>query len=102
MTLIITGAAAIIATLLYICAPKLRRFNTGFLSLVLWGATLMWCVDDLFNLFEGEAYIDLVNPSVMADDAALGFCVVGLALVLWLVVCIYKSIRAKKRKTDCI
>ena len=45
MYLILTAAAAIAATLVWYVKLPDRRYRLGFLSLVYWGATLMWTVD---------------------------------------------------------
>lgn len=45
MYLILTAAAAIAATLVWYVKLPDRRYRLGFLSLMYWGATLMWTVD---------------------------------------------------------
>lgn len=61
-------------------APAL---SWGSLALAFWGASLMWCVDGIANLAEGEPFIELTDPALMVDDALLGFVVVAAALALW-------------------
>ena len=48
-----------------------------------WGAALMWTVDGIANLIEGEAFVEIADTAVMLDDAMLGFFVVVSGLVAW-------------------
>lgn len=105
MTLIVCTLAALIATALWYKQrkadlqpaqspqpphPSQRSrsahapvLSWGSLALAFWGASLMWCVDGFANLAEGEPFIELTDPALMADDALLGFVVVAAALALW-------------------
>ena len=95
MTLIITAIAAIVATIIRFTKSEVAdRFHLGFLSLMFWGATLMWCVDGFACLAEGEPFVELVDTAAMADDALLGLCVVVLGLVVWGIVCVTKQPKA--------
>ena len=95
MTLIITAIAAIVATIIRFAKSEVAdRFHLGFLSLMFWGATLMWCVDGFACLAEGEPFVELVDTAAMADDALLGLCVVVLELVVWGIVCVTKQPKA--------
>ena len=95
MTLIVTAIAAIVATVIRFAKPELAdRFHLGFLSLMFWGATLMWCVDGFACLAEGEPFVELADTAAMADDALLGICVVVLGLVVWGIVCAVKRPKA--------
>lgn len=92
MTLVITGIAAIIATIVLYAKPVLaQRFHIGVLALMYWGASLMWCVDGFATLAEGEGFIELSDAVAMSDDALLGVCVVVLGLVVWGIVCAVKN-----------
>ena len=97
MTLLLTAAAAIIVTIVRFAAPELAaKAHLGFLALVYWGASIMWCVDGFACLLEGESFIELSDSAAMLDDALLGVCVVVLGLVVWGVICIVKR-NSKKR-----
>jgi len=92
MTLIITAIAAIIATAIRFGKPELGdRHSIGFLSLVYWGASLMWCVDGFSELAGGAPFIELSEQEAVADDALLGACVVVLGLAAWFVFRIIKK-----------
>ncbi len=73
-------AALVVSALWYVDAPR-DRYKLGFLSLIYWGATLMWLVDHVI------AYAQEGGPffEVSADATALGLAVLALGLFVWLV-----------------
>ncbi len=79
MFLIVTAFAAITATLLwYVKAPN-DQYKLGLLSLIFWGATLMWLVDHVMAyLTEGGEFLE-----VNLDATMLGVCVVLIGLLVW-------------------
>jgi uncharacterized membrane-anchored protein len=81
MWLLVTGLAAVIVTALWYVSLPSDTYKLGFLSLIYWGATLMWLVD------HAMAYINDGGPflEVSADAAALAFSVLALGLFVWLV-----------------
>lgn len=91
MTLIITAIAAIIATALrFLAPPSAQRFHLGILALMYGGASIMWIVDGIACLAEGEPFLELSDAAAMTDDALLGICVVVLGLVVWGIVLLGK------------
>ena len=92
MTLIITAIAAIIVTAIRFSKLELgERQSLGFLALIYWGASLMWCVDGFSELASGAPFVDLSEKEAVADDALLGVCVVALGLAAWIVFRIVKK-----------
>ena len=91
MTLLITVFAAIICTIIWYTNENRSKMNLGVLSLMYWGASLMWLVDAIFEFAEDhEAYF---NPE-MADvfnDAFLGISVVALGLIAWTIILLIKD-----------
>jgi hypothetical protein len=81
MWLLITAFAAVLVTALwYLSAPN-DKYRLGFLSLVYWGATLMWVVDHVMAYVqEGGAFFE-----IDASATALGVSVLILGLVVWLI-----------------
>jgi len=79
MWLIVTSLAAVITTAIwYIKAPE-DKYKLGFLSLIFWGATLMWFVDHLMGyLMEGGAFLE-----VNLGATILGLVVIIVALIIW-------------------
>lgn len=83
MTLVITFfAAAIVTALWYAKAPN-TDMRLGTLALIYWGAALMWFVDGIACLIEGEPFIEIADTAAMLDDAVLGLVVVAVGLAAW-------------------
>lgn len=97
MTLIVTLLAAIAASAAWRAELPGNAHRFGGLALMYWAAALMWCVDGVANLLEGETFIELADPAAMADDALLGAVVVACGLAVWAVV-----LAAWGRKTSTV
>lgn len=94
MTLVITLLAAVVATLVwYVLLPN-KSYCVGALALMYWGAALMWVVDGIACLVEGEAFIEIVDKAAMLDDALLGAIIVVAGLAVWV---LYVLIRDPKQ-----
>ena len=91
MTLLTSTFAAVICTILwYKNAPK-SEMRLGTLSLMYWGASIMWFVDAVFEFAElKEAYFT-PEPADMLNDLFLGLSVVALGLLIWLVILLIKD-----------
>ena len=91
MTLLITIIAAIIATIIWYVNEKRDTYRLGTLSLIYWGASLMWFMDFVFEYAELKAdyfnqeYADILN------DSLLGFAVVALGLIAWIIILLIKD-----------
>lgn len=91
MTLLITIFASIITTILwYINLPN-DTMKFGTLTLIYWGASLMWLVDAITEYIELQAEFFTPSFNDMINDAFLGISVVTLGLIIWLVVLIVKD-----------
>lgn len=86
MCLIITVLAAFITTIIWYFYMPQREYLLGRLALMYWGAVIMWCVDGLFRMVEGEAFLD-----VSLNDAILGVVIVLCGIVAWIVMRIVKT-----------
>jgi len=84
MTLLITVFAAVIATVKWY-NRKDDSMKMGILLFMFWGASIMWLVDAIFEFAEMKAAYFAPAPEDMLNDAFLGFSVVALALVIWVV-----------------
>ena len=84
MTLLITAFAAIISTVLWY-TRKDDRMQLGFLSLMVWGASLMWLVDAVFEFVELKSEYFTPAAEDMLNDSFLGLSVVALGLIVWVV-----------------
>jgi len=82
MFLIITALAAIVATVVWYSQAPVDKYKVGLLSLMFWGATMMWFVDHVFAyLTEGGEFFE-----VNLDATMLGVCVVIVGLLVWQVI----------------
>lgn len=101
MCLLITVIAAVISTILwYIKAPK-DTYKIGTLSIIYWGASLMWFVDFVFEFAELKSEYFNQPFSDILNDSILGLCVTVLGLVAWLIILLIKDpkgvIKTKKK-----
>jgi hypothetical protein len=81
MWLLVTAFAALITSALWYVSAPTDRYKLGFLSLIYWGATLMWLVDHVMAYSqEGGSFFE-----INADATGLGMSVLILGLFIWLV-----------------
>ncbi|MDR0913985.1 MAG: hypothetical protein LBM65_02295 [Oscillospiraceae bacterium] len=96
MTLILTALAATVTIVFRFAKQKTaEKLRLGLLALMYSGAALMWTVDGFAAMFAGEPFVELQNPSVVADDAFLGICVLFLGAAIWAVGLIFKKATKK-------
>ena len=90
MTLLICVFAAIIATVKWY-----KRKDDSMILVVpcilFWGASLMWLGDAIFGYLEDGAAFFTPEPAEMLNDAFLGFSVVAIGLILWLVILLIRD-----------
>ena len=99
MTLLITVFAAIAATIVWYFCEHRREWNLGFLSLMFWGASLMWFVDAIFEYAELGAQYFTPEPAEMLNDLFLGLSVVALGLIIWLIILLISDPKGVVRDT---
>ncbi len=85
MTLIITFIAAIISTTIWLKYDKSNNLDLRFLSLMYWGASIMWLVDNIVEAVELKAEFLGECMASVADDMVLGVYVIILGILIWLV-----------------
>ncbi|MCH5212398.1 MAG: hypothetical protein J1G06_05245 [Oscillospiraceae bacterium] len=90
MTLLITLFAAIASTIVWYTHPK-SKLRLGTLSLMFWGASLMWLVDAVVEYFELKAEYFTPAAADMLNDAFLGLSVIALGLTFWLTIVLIKD-----------
>jgi hypothetical protein len=82
MFFLLTALAAITATVIWYAKSPDNKYKLGLLSLMFWGATIMWLVDHIMAyLSEGGAFFE-----INMDASMLGISVIIGALVVWLIV----------------
>ena len=86
MTLLISAFAAVICTIIWYTSEKRDELKLGFLSLMYWGATIMWFVDAIFEYAELKAEYFTPAAEDMLNDLFLGLSVVALGLIIWIAV----------------
>lgn len=96
MTLLITLFAAIICTAIWYRGQH-EEMKLGVLCWVFWGAALMWFIDACFEYAELGAEYFTPAAADMLNDAFLGFSVVALALLLWIVILLIKDPKGRIR-----
>lgn len=85
MTLLITVLAAVAVTVIWYVKPDCKM-KLGVLSLMYWGASLMWLADAVMEYVElGDAYFTPAAAD-MLNDAYLGVSALALGLIIWLAV----------------
>ena len=85
MTLLITLFAAIASTIVWYTHPE-SKLRLGSLSLMFWGASLMWLVDAVVEYFELKAEYFTPAAADMLNDAFLGLSVVAFGMTIWLAI----------------
>ena len=81
MWLIITAAAAIIATVAWYVKSPGDKYKLGLLSYFFWGATIMWLVDHIMAYAaEGGQFFETGTDATM-----LGVAVIFLGMIIWLI-----------------
>ena len=92
MTLLISVTAAIVSTIVwYVGAPKSKTYYVGILTLMYWGASIMWLGDAIMKYAElGAKYFEPAAKD-MLNDSFLGLSVVALGLIIWLIILLVKD-----------
>ena len=91
MTLLTTVFAAIITTIIWYKKMPDNELRLGTLSLIYWGASIMWFVDAIFEYAELKAEYFTPAPADMLNDFFLGLSVVALGLIIWLIILFIKD-----------
>ena len=98
MTLLVSVFAAIICTIIWYKNAPNNEMKVGILSLMFWGASLMWLVDAIFEYAELHEEFFTPEPADMLNDLYLGLSVVALAMILWLVILLIKDPKGAVRR----
>ncbi len=91
MTLLITIIAAVIATAAWYANDNRDTYKLGLLSLIYWGASLMWFMDFVFEYAELKTEYFSQSFSDILNDSLLGVTVVVIGLAAWLVTLLIKD-----------
>lgn len=99
MTLLTALTAAIITSVVWYFNDRRSALRLGTLTLMYWGASLMWFVDAVFEYAELGAEYFTPATADMLNDAFLGISVVALGMVIWLVLLLMKDPNGVIRRT---
>ena len=91
MTLLTTVFAALISSIIWYRKEEARKLQVGTLSLMYWGASLMWLIDAVFEYAELGAESFVPAPLDMLNDLYLGLSVVALGLIIWFVILLVRD-----------
>ncbi len=91
MTLLITIIAAAVATVVWYTNEQRDTYKLGTLSLIYWGASLMWLMDFVFEYAELKADYFVQEFADILNDSLLGLAVVTLGLIAWIVILLIKD-----------
>jgi len=91
MTLLITIIAAIASTIVWYACENRDTYKLGTLSLIFWGASLMWLMDFVFEYAELKAEYFNQEFADILNDSLLGLAVVALGLAAWIVILLVKD-----------
>lgn len=91
MTLLITIIAAVVATIIWYTNEQRDTYKLGTLSLIYWGASLMWLMDFVFEYAEMKADYFIQEFADILNDSLLGLAVVALGLMAWIVILLIKD-----------
>jgi hypothetical protein len=80
MWLVTTLMAALVTTLLWFWLKG--RYKLGFLSLMLWGATIMILVDHILG-YEGGRFIETETEGMINNAGLLGMVMLIPVLLIW-------------------
>ena len=92
MWLITTLIAAIVVTAAWYIAPK--KYKLNFLSLMLWGSSLMILVDHIIG-YEGGAFFELETEGLITNGTLLGIAMLIPILIFWEIVLITTTPKEK-------
>lgn len=88
MWLITTFIASLIATSLWYILNK--KYQLGFLSLMLWGSTIMILVDHLLG-YEGGQFLETETDGLITSGTWLGLAMLIPVLFIWLLAVLFKN-----------
>jgi len=92
MWLITSFIAAIAITAVWIFAPK--KYQLGFLGLMLWGLVIMVLVDHIMG-YEGGAFIEMETNGLITNGTVLGITMLIPVFIVWEISLVYSKSKGK-------
>ena len=79
--LLTTSLAAVVSTLIWYIKSPGDKYKLGFLSLILWGATVMILIDHLIGyIVERGEFLEMTK-----EAGVIGLSLIVTALVIWVI-----------------
>ena len=92
MWLITTFIAALLVTAVYIIAKNPKKYKIGWLSLMLWSASLMVLVDHILGyLEEGGEFLEYTTEGLVTNGIVLGVVMLIPVFTIWEVVVLFQN-----------
>lgn len=95
MWLITTFLAALLATLLWFLLKK--KHKLGFLSLMLWGATIMILVDQILG-YEGGKILEIETQGMIKKGVLLGIVMLVPIFLIWIGALLFPKLQRRRVK----
>ena len=92
MWLITSIVAALAVTALWIFAKK--KYKLGFLSLMLWGLSIMILIDHILG-YEGGAFLEMETDGLITNGVVLGITMLIPLFVIWEISLIHAKFKGK-------
>jgi hypothetical protein len=92
MWLITSFITAIAVTAVWIFAPK--KYQLGFLGLILWGLTIMILVDHIMG-YQGGPFIETETNGLITNGTVLGIAMLIPIFVIWKISIMNSKFKAK-------
>jgi hypothetical protein len=97
MWLVTTIIAALISTALWALVPK--RAKLGFLSLMLWGLTVMVSIDHLLG-YEGGPFFEMETDGIILNGVVLGILMIVPVLLIWGIALFIEKVKGRSERKD--
>jgi len=92
MWLVTTVIAAIMVTAIWYIKPKIYKLD--FLSLMLWGTSIMILVDHVLG-YDGGEFLEVQTDGLITNGILLGFVMIIPILILWEIILIMSHPKEK-------
>ena len=92
MWLVTTVIAAIMVTAIWYIKPKIYKLD--FLSLMLWGTSIMILVDHVLG-YDGGEFLEVQTDGLITNGILLGFVMIIPILIIWEIILIMSHQKEK-------
>jgi hypothetical protein len=90
--LITSLIAAIVVTILWIYTQK--KYQLGFLGLMLWGLTIMVLVDHIIG-YNGGPFIEMETDGLITNAILLGIVMLIPIVIIWQISLLHSKLKGK-------